>query len=108
MLRRYGRLAVVVAALLGAVAVLAAVRAASDTGHEHRASGHEDAVVLCVAVGGCVLAVAGGAVAIRRVAHKPLWLLAAPLVPTRLFIPALTLFPARAGPPLALLQVFRI
>ncbi len=107
LMRRYARVAGVVAALLAAVALLATVQTASMSGHEHHRSGH-DAVVLCVALGGCALAVVGSAVAFRRLVQRPLWLLAAPLTPAQPFVATPALFFSRAGPPPLLLQVFRL
>ena len=62
---------------------------------------------VCLAVGGCALFIAVAAFSIRRLLQRPLWLLAAPLMPARPFTPTSAGFPVRAGPA-SLSQVFRL
>lgn len=107
LMRRYGRVAVLLAGVLAAVAVLATARTAMMSGHEHHRTGH-DAVVLCVTVGACALAVLGTAVAVRRLLQRPLWLLADVHPAAQPFVATPAPYMTRAGPPPPLLQVFRL
>ena len=67
-----------------------------------------DAVALCLAVGGSLAVVAAAALAARSLVQRPPWPIAAPEGPVAGFAAILAGFRARAGPPSALLQVFRL
>ena len=110
LMRRYGRVALVAAALLGVLAVIATASAASMSmgAHHHHMAGHgKSTVVMCVALGGCVLVVATAAAAVPRLAQRGVWSISAPPLPAVAWAPAPARSLARAGPP-PLLQVFRL
>ena len=65
------------------------------------------AATICLTVGGCAVFIGVAVFAIRRLLQRPVWLIAAPLAPALVFIPADAGFLVRAGPP-SLLQVFRL
>jgi hypothetical protein len=96
-----------VLAALAVAGVALTANAASMSTHSHEDIGA--AVTACMTVGACLLVVGVSAVAVRRLLQRPLWLVAAPLLPALPFAPAPTWFLARAGPaPPSLLQVFRL
>ena len=66
-----------------------------------------DGAAICLAVGGCAVFIGVAAFAARRLLQRPLWLIAAPLTPSRPFIAVASNFLVRAGPA-PLLQVFRL
>jgi hypothetical protein len=104
-LRRHRRSVGWLLAAAVALAVAVTAKTALMSGHGHVEM--SDAVVACVAVTACVIAVGVTAFAGRRPTRRPLWLIPAPPAPTRAFVPSSSGFLVRAGPP-ALLQVFRL
>jgi hypothetical protein len=104
-LRRHRRKVLWALALFAVLGVAVTAKAALMSGHEH--GDMSDAVVLCMTVGACV-AVAGVAVfAARRLAQRPMWLIASPVAAALASVPVSPGFLVRAGPP-PLLQVFRL
>jgi hypothetical protein len=107
-LHRHRRAVLWALAVLALAAVALTAKAALAQAHTHGHSGMDAVVAACVTVTACVVAVATGAVAVRRVLARPLWTLAdlAPL-PAPVVAP-IALAESRAGPAPALLQVFRL
>jgi hypothetical protein len=107
-LHRHRRAVLWALALLALAAVALTAKAALAQAHTHGPSGMDAVVAACVTVTACVLAVATGVVAVRRVLGRPRWTLAehAPM-PARVAAP-IALAESRAGPAPALLQVFRL
>ena len=97
--RRYTMLAVMLG-LAGAVVV-----AHTAVGHDHMGD-TGDAIAMCLAVAETAVVAVGAALALSAWMRRPLWVLAAPLVPELAFLPSPVDTRSRAGPPL--LQVFRL
>jgi hypothetical protein len=103
-LRRHRRRALIGLAVLaiagGALAAHVALMSGADT-HMTNAAG------ICLILGGGVAVLAVAAVAIRRLAQRPVWLLALPAAPDLAVRPTPRGVLVRAGPS-PLLQVFRL
>ncbi len=67
-----------------------------------------DVAALCFAVGGSLTVVAAASFAVRRLARRPLWLVAAAVTPSLALVRVVPGFLVRAGPSPVLSQVFRL
>lgn len=103
---RRRRAATWVLALLAVVAVAVVARAAIMSLHGHEPAG--DPAAICLALGACVLVAGATVPVIRRTRPQPLWAVVEPHPPIAPVLAAPCRHLARAGPPVAFLQVFRL
>jgi len=104
--RQHRRVLVALAVLAVAMVAVTAHAAVMNGGMDDGVMG--DAGALCLAVGGALAVVGAAVVATLRLRRRPLWILRAPLAPSRPFVAAASGLRVRAGPPAPLLQVFRL